>query len=92
VIDGLDGHRTMNLVDALLQNDALLGQHLDDDGLNKIRAHIIRAYQTTPSGAGDGSVDRLPEGVPGGLASGKVLGEISDDEDSPFGLSEAPLG
>ena len=85
LFDTLDGHRTFNVVDALIQDDVLLGQHLDDDGLTKIRAAIRKMRVTKETYAADG------EYIPGGLLSGELL-QANGPEDDPFGLGMAPMG
>jgi hypothetical protein len=74
-----------NVVEALIQEDALLGQHLDDNGLEKIRIGIIKAR---------GNSEAVPDygTAPRGLHNGRVLQEDENDA-NPFGLGvEAPLG
>lgn len=64
----------------------LLGQHLDDNGLDRIRVEILKIYGSGPpsySGAGSAPVQ--------GLLNGPVL-EQADDDGDPFGLGESPLG
>lgn len=78
----------MNVVDALIQEDTLLGQHLDDNGLTKIRAQIMKMHEIRDEGPHLGN-DRVSE-VPS-LFNGEILQEV-DSADSPFGLREAPLG
>jgi hypothetical protein len=80
----------MNVVDALIQEDVLLGQHLDDNGLARIRAQIMKMHET--KAVDDKVIARNKQitDVPS-LFNGEILQE-TDSADNPFGLREAPLG
>ena len=87
LFESLDGERTFNVVDTLIQNDALLGQHLDSGGLEKMRARILRIYKDGEAARPDAMNADL-EYSPRGLHSGTLVSET----DSGFtGLREAPM-
>src|SRR5690606_16995120 len=91
LFEELDGERTFNLIDAILEEDVLRGADLQENGLEKIRTAIMSAYKETP-------VYGTPSSAPAGLHSGRVLQEQTDEDGnyegvSPFaGLREAPVG
>lgn len=84
VFDEVDGRRAFNVVDALLEGDVLRGQHLDDGGLNKLRADIIRLRGKQETRA----INHAPGSDVPSLYNGRLLQETDDG----FGLAEAPLG
>lgn len=73
------------MVDALLQDDALLGQHMDDNGLEKIRLEIVRSRGSDAAFSPDAAITDAPRG----LYNGALL---QMDDNGGFGLAEAPLG
>lgn len=78
----------MNVVDALIQEDVLLGQHLDDNGLARIRAQIMKMHETKADEDKTVARNKLVTDVPS-LFNGEILQEF-DNADNPFGLREPP--
>lgn len=89
-----DAERTLNLIDAILVDDAIYGADLDKNGLEKIRTQIMKIYKESNFS----SYESYDDGRPAGLHSGSVLYDDTDDDGnfsgaSPFaGINEAPLG
>lgn len=84
----------MNVVDSLLQDDALLslGGKLDEKGLLNIRANILKIHGfggRTDQPVRSSESAPYAEDVPS-LFNGEILHETGDDAD-PFGLGMAPL-
>lgn len=79
----------MNVVDTLIQEDVLLGQHLDDNGLARIRAQIMKMHEAKDDDKTAVRNKQITD-VPS-LFNGEILQEF-DNSDNPFGLREAPLG